>query len=400
MKITALRVRRVEGTLATDGPFWEERLCRPVDVYPEFRAQRGFEGRLDEGGIQLDDRRLKIAAYFLVVETDEGVSGLAGPFREPCARYLTNALRPLLLGRDPLASEFLWDLMHRTLVHGRQGEAMFAVSVVDCALWDLKGRWLGQPVWRLLGGPTRTATPAYASMLGYAVLDPAQVRERALAYREKGFKAQKWFFRHGPASGTEGLAKNVELVRTLREALGDDYPIMLDCWQSFDYPYLLALAERIEEYRPTWIEEPAMPDRIATYRRIKERVRIPIAGAEHDYTRWGMLRFLEKDALDIYQPDPFWCGGLSETLKIAALTSTHDVICIPHGHSTPVNTVVSVLQSPILTPWQEYLVKWNEIHLYWFRDPPTPKDGLIAPDDRPGLFPELDESKIEASEEL
>lgn len=400
MKITALRVRRVEGTLATDGPFWEERLCRPVDVYPELRAQGGFEGRIDEGGIQLDERRLRIAAYFLVVETDQGASGHAGPFREPCARYVTSVLRPLLLGRDPLASEQLWDLMHRTLVHGRQGEAMFAVSVVDCALWDLKGRWLGQPVWRLLGGPTRAATPAYASMLGYAVLDPGRVRERALACKAEGFQAQKWFFRHGPVSGPEGLARNVELVRTLRETLGEDYPIMLDCWQSFDYPYLLALAERIEEYRPTWIEEPAMPDRIRTYRRIKERIRIPLAGAEHDYTRWGMLRFLEKDALDVYQPDPFWCGGLSETLKIGALTSTHDVICIPHGHSTPVNTVFSVLQSPILTPWQEYLVKWNAIHLFWFREPTLPRDGLIAADDRPGLFPDLDESRIEASEEL
>lgn len=399
MRIEALRLRRLVSTMPTDGPFWEERLCRPVDVYPEFRAQGGFEGRIDEGGIQLDERRLQIAAYFLIVETDEGVRGLSGPFREPCARYVA-ALRPLLIGRDPLASEQLWDLMHRTLVHGRQGEAMFAVSVIDCALWDLKGRWLGQPVWRLLGGPTREATPAYASMLGYAVRDPGRVRERALAYKERGFRAQKWFFRDGPMSGPEGLARNVALVRTLRETLGDDYPIMLDCWQSFDFPYLLALAERIAEYRPAWLEEPAMPDRIATYRRIKEKIGIPIAGAEHDYTRWGMLRFLEKEALDIYQPDPFWCGGLSETLKICALTSAHDVICIPHGHSTPVNSVVSVLQSPILTPWQEYLVKWNEIHLHWFLDPPRPVDGTIAPDPRPGLFPDLDESRIEGSEEL
>lgn len=399
MRIRALRLRRLVSTVTTDGPFWEERLCRPVDIYPEFRAQGGFEGRIDEAGIQLDERRLQIAAYFLIVETDEGVRGLAGPFREPCARYVA-ALRPLLIGRDPLASEQLWDLMHRTLVHGRQGEAMFAVSVIDCALWDLKGRWLGQPVWRLLGGPTREATPVYASMLGYAVLDPGRVRERALAYKERGFRAQKWFFRHGPMSGPEGLAQNVLLVRTLRETLGPDYPIMLDCWQSFDYPYLLALAERIAEYRPAWLEEPAMPDRIATYRRIKEKIGIPIAGAEHDYTRWGMLRFLEKEALDIYQPDPFWCGGLSETLKICALTSAHDVICIPHGHSTPVISVVSVLQSPILTPWQEYLVKWNEIHLHWFVDPPRPVDGTIAADPRPGLFPDLDEAKIESSEVL
>ncbi len=188
---------------------------------------------------------------------------------------MATQLRPILLGKDPLASEYLWDVMHRFLVHGRQGEAMFAISVVDCALWDLKGKWLGQPVWRLLGGPTRTEIPAYASMLGYAVLDPGLVRERALIAREQGYRAQKWFFRHGPMSGAEGLQKNVELVRTLREALGDDDHIMLDCWQSFDYRYLLELAARIEEFRPYWLEEPAMPDRIDTYRRLKDKIQNP-----------------------------------------------------------------------------------------------------------------------------
>ena len=176
MKITGVRVRKVRGTMATEGPFWEERLVRPVDIYPEYRAQQ----HLGEYGRQVSDRALEIENYFLTVETDEGAAGIAGPFREPCAHIVATQLRPILVGKDPLASEHLWDVMHRLLVHGRQGEAMFAISVVDCALWDLKGKWLGQPVWRLLGGPTRTEIPAYASMLGYAVLDPGlRARTRA-----------------------------------------------------------------------------------------------------------------------------------------------------------------------------------------------------------------------------
>jgi L-rhamnonate dehydratase len=396
LKITAVRVRRVRGTMPTSGPFWEERLVRPVDIYPDFRAQQ----HLSEYGRQVGNRTLEIEAFFLTIETDEGVSGIAGPFREPCAHVVATQLRPILIGRDPLASEHLWDVIHRLQVHGRQGEAMFALSVVDCALWDLKGRWLGQPVWRLLGGPTRSEIPAYASMLGYAVLDAGQVRERALEAKEQGFRAQKWFFRHGPMSGHEGLRKNVLLVRTLRETLGDDYDIMLDCWQSFDYRYLLELAVRIEEYRPYWLEETAMPDRIDTYRRIRDKVRIPLAGAEHDYTRWGMKRFIEKAALDVYQPDPYWCGGLSETLKIAALTTTHDLICIPHGHSTSVNAVFSALQSPIHTPYQEYLVKWNEVHQFWFETPLVPENGVIRLPEFPGICPPLDEARIAASEEI
>ncbi len=395
MRITEVRVRHVFTSMTTDGRFWEERLVRPVDIYPEYRHQGMFEG-----GVQVDERTLRFDSYFLEIHTDEGVVGVSGPFREPCAHIVAVQLRPILEGKDPLASEYLWDVMHRLLVHGRQGEAMFAVSVVDCALWDLKGRWLGQPVWRILGGPTRTEIPAYASMLGFDVLDPGRVRERALQYKERGYRAQKWFFRHGPMSGPEGLSKNVELVRTLREALGEDDDIMLDCWQSMDYPYLLKLAERIREYRPYWLEETAMPDRIDTYRRIRDKINIPLAGAEHEYTRWGMRRFIEKEALDVYQPDPYWCGGLSETLKIAALTTAHDLICIPHGHSTPVNAVFSALQSPIHTPYQEYLVKWNDIHQHLFKDPIRPQNGVIRLPEFPGMSPELDPDKIEREEPI
>ena len=196
---------------------------------------------------------------------------------------------------------------------------MLAISAVDCALWDLKGRWLGQPVFRLLGGPTRDTVPAYASMLGFAVLDMGRVRERAAEYKALGYPAQKWFFRHGPMSGHDGMRKNVELVRTLRETLGDDYDIMLDCWQSFDPIYAVELAERIAEYRPRWLEECVMPDRIDSYRRVKERTQIPLSGAEHEYTRWGFKRFIDAEALDVLQPDIYWAGGLSETLKIAAV---------------------------------------------------------------------------------
>ena len=263
--------------------------------------------------------------------------------------------------------------MHRIMVHGRQGDAMLAISAIDCALWDLKGRWLGQPVFRLLGGPTRDSVPAYASMLGFAVLDLGRVRERAAEYQALGYPAQKWFFRHGPMSGHDGMRKNVELVRTLRETLGDDYDIMLDCWQSFDPIYAVELAERIAEYRPRWLEECVMPDRIDSYRRVKERTQIPLSGAEHEYTRWGFKRFIDAEALDVLQPDIYWAGGLSETLKIAAYASVHDLMVIPHGHSTPAGLHFSLAQSPMLTPIQEYLVKWNAINQHFLAHPITPR---------------------------
>ncbi|MDQ2802231.1 MAG: mandelate racemase/muconate lactonizing protein [Pseudomonadota bacterium] len=394
MKITAVRLLRLSGTVRTEGALWEERQVRPIDIYPEYRTRHDFEG-----GQQTNADSFRVVQYFVRVETDEGPIGIAGPLPETVAFIVARRLRPILLGQDPIAHEKLWDQMHRIMVHGRQGDAMLAISAVDCALWDLKGRWLSQPIFRLLGGPTRDAMPAYASMLGFDVLDMGRVRERAAQYRNAGFAAQKWFFRHGPTSGPEGMRKNIELVRTLRTALGEDYDIMLDCWQSFDPSYAIELAERIDEYRPRWLEECVMPDRIDSYRRVKESTNIPLAGAEHEYTRWGFKRFVDAGTLDILQPDIYWAGGLSETLKIAAYASVHDLTVIPHGHSSPIGIHFSLAQSPLLTPVQEYLVKWNTVNQHFLAEPVTPTDGMFAAPRDPGVGMDLDPSKIETQEE-
>jgi L-rhamnonate dehydratase len=395
LNITAVRLRKVHGTMETDGTFWEERLVQPLDVYAEFRNKKPVAW-----GNQVDDRHYKHSAVFVEIDTDEGASGRGGPMPDSIAYIVATQLRPLLMGRDAFAHEFLWDIMHRSLVHGRQGEAMMAISAVDCALWDLKGNALNQPVFRLLGGPTRTEIPAYSSMLGYDVLDMGKVRERAKQHQEMGYTAQKWFFRHGPMSGMEGLRKNVELVKTLRETLGEDNDIMLDCWQSMDLNYVVKLAERIEEYELRWLEEPAMPDRIDTHRQIRQSINIPVSGAEHEYTRWGFKRFIDQEALDILQPDIYWAGGLSETLKIAAYATAHDLITIPHGHSTPAGIHFSVTQSPIHTPYQEYLVKWNAIHQHFLESPLMPLNGVIKAPTATGINMGLDKAKIESEEEF
>ena len=394
MHISAVRLRCLSGTIATDGPFWEERLVRPIDIYPEYRVRQDFEG-----GTQADAQNFCIEQHFVEIETDAGVSGIAGPLSETVAFLIARRLRPILLGQDPIASEKLWDQMHRIMVHGRQGDAMLAISAVDCALWDLKGRWLDQPVYRLIGGPTRDTVPLYASMLGFNVLDMGRVHARAQEYRDRGYSAQKWFFRHGPMSGAEGMRKNVELVRTLRDALGEAYDIMLDCWQSFDVTYAVDLAERIAEYRPRWLEECVMPDRIDSYVRVKERTDIPLAGAEHEYTRWGFKRFIDAGALDVLQPDIYWAGGLSETLKIAAYASAHDLMVIPHGHSTPAGLHFSLAASPIATPWQEVLVKWNAINQHFLARPLLPEAGALRPPEGAGIGMDLDPARIEEEAE-
>jgi len=389
MKITKVKIRNLQGSFKSNGVFWEDRLVRPIDIYPEYAIQGHENDNFQTGDI------VKTSSIFVEIHTEEGLYGTAGPIDSSHAKIIEETLSKIILGKDALAVELLWDQMHRLSVHGRQGITMIAISAIDCALWDLKGKYYNTPVYKILGGPTRKKIPAYASMLGFNVTDMKLVSERAKLYKEKGFTAQKWFFRFGPMAGIEGLIKNVEMVKTIRESVGDNYEIMLDCWQSMDYKYVVELAKRIEEYRPYWLEETVMPDRVEIYKKIKEKINIPLSGAEHDYTRWGMLRFIEKNALDFYQPDIYWAGGLSEVIKIANLASTFDLITIPHGHSSNATLHFSLSQVPIHTPFQEYLIKWNKVHQHFLKTPEKPKEGYFEETELIGLGMELDKEKIE-----
>jgi L-alanine-DL-glutamate epimerase-like enolase superfamily enzyme len=276
---------------------------------------------------------------------------------------------------------------------------MLAISALDCTLWDLRGKAAGMPVYQLLGGPVRTTFPAYASMLGYSI-EPEKLVQRAQEVVDQGYRAMKWFFRHGPTDGRDGIAKNIEMVRTLRETVGPDVDIMLDAWSSWDVPYTVMMSERLAEYRPRWIEEPVLADKIDACAEIRRRSKVPIATGEHEYTRWGYKQLLDADAAEVYQADIYWAGGISEMNKIAALVSAYDRVLIPHGHSTLTNAHFIAAQTPVLSPLLEYLVKWNQIHQYFLLHPLEPVNGMITMPDRPGMGIELDPAKIEEEQEL
>lgn len=397
MKITALRIRRATVAVEQPADFWPGRYGRPVDAYPGYAAQAA----LLTYGVREGGTHLRIGGWFVSVETDEGVTGMAGPYRATAARIAALDIRPIVLGMDPLATEKVWDVVHRLLCrHGRTGESMVALAAVDIALWDLKARWLGQPAWRLLGGPTRETVPCYASTLGYDATDLGAVREQALELQSRGFRAQKWFLRYGPSAGREGMAANEALVRTLRDALGDKDDIMVDASRAFDTSYALEMGRRFEPYGLAWFEEPLMPDTADAPARLREKLRMPLAGGEHDHTRWAFARLIAAGAYDVYQPDPTWCGGISETMKIAALLSAHELPCLPHGDSTPVNIHVSAALSPGRTPWQEYLVKWNETQQAWFEAEQHPVKGEMRIPDAAGVLPGIAGDRVRWEEEI
>jgi len=212
MKITAVRARRVTGTMEYEGEFREDRQVRPIDLLANMVTVVGG-GQLTP---KLGEGRYRMEAIFLEIETDEGLTGRAGSIQAEAAR-LALGFEALLVGHDPFATELLWEAMYRSQPNARKGPGMTAISAIDNALWDLKGQALGQPVYRLLGGATRPSVSMYASMLGFS-LDPELVRVRAKDFVQQGYSGQKWFFRHGPADGRAGMAKNLDLVRTVREA--------------------------------------------------------------------------------------------------------------------------------------------------------------------------------------
>ena len=398
MKITGVRLRKLEGVLKYPGTFFEERRRNPTDIYAKFNSR---SAETVSGAKAIGDGRYQIVQTFVQIDTDEGVTGIAGPIvgGSAPAFYVNTQLRPLLIGEDPLAHELLWDQMYRTAVNGRKGDNMIAISYVDIALWDIKGKWLGQPVYRLLGGPVQDKIPAYASASGCS-LDPEKVRERVRGFASQGYCGTKWFIRQGPSDGPEGVRKNVELVAAIREAGGADMEIMIDAWNSWDIPYTLNMARLLEEYRVSWFEEPVMPDLCHSYARLREKCPIPIAGGEHECTRWGARMLMDMGAMDIYQPDPVWAGGISEVSKICTLASAYDVKAILHGCLVPVSAHVSFAQNSVVTPMMEYLVVRNEATQLFYKNPVKPVNGFISPPSAPGCGLDIDEDKIVSEKEI
>jgi L-alanine-DL-glutamate epimerase-like enolase superfamily enzyme len=389
MKITDVSPFEVRGRWTRPAFPLGDRQAQMLDVYPEFNAQDWAKNRTE--------RPHEVRAIYIEIQSDAEVVGLFGPIERYQAFVIHEFLRPFLIGRDPLATEALHDQMLRLNRHGRSGMFVAGLSAVDCALWDLKGKAWGQPIYRLLGGPTRPAVPAYASMLGYSV-EPQAAAEVARTYRDLGFAAQKWFFRYGPADGEAGKVANVALVCALREALGPHYPLMFDAFMGWDATYAAEMVRAMEPYRPTWLEEPIPPERVGGFRRLKAAGGVPIATGEHVYTRWQIKELLTAGVIDWVQTDPDWTGGITELVKICALASAFETPVVAHGHSLLAALHVAGAQSPSTVPMVEYLIQHQAHKQFFYKPTYEPENGMVKLPELPGLGLVLDETKTQARE--
>ena len=394
MKITNVRLRKLDGVMDSSPKARVERLRRPTDIYPHLKENR-VDGFFRERGTE--GKEYKFSSIYVQIDTDEGVSGVAGPVSAigPNAPsfYIDTALRQLLIGQDPIANEYLWDIMFRSHPNNRKGDYLRAVSMIDIALWDLKGKWVGKPVVQLLGGPVQDKIPAYISTLGWS-LEPKAAAEAAKGLVKEGYTGMKWFISEGPQDGLVGERKNYDLIASLRDAAGPDMKIMIDAWKSWDVPYTVRMAKRLLDFDLYWIEEPVLPDLLEKYAEIRELSPVPIAGGEQACTRYEFESMMNMKCCDLYQPEPVFCGGITEVLKIVHMASARDLPVALHCGSLPANLAISFAQNPAVIPLMEYLIMSQEgERQHFLMEEIKPRDGYFYPPTIPGLY-EIDESKI------
>lgn len=323
------------------------------------------------------------------IELDDGTVGIGNAALAPHATKATidTYLKPLLIGTDPMDSEYIWQSMYRrTLPFGRKGIGMTAISAVDLAIWDAKGKMLNQPVFRLLGGRTKPKLPVYASRLYSQPVD--SLATEAKNYVDQGFKAIKLRFGWGPKDGCEGMYKNLELVTAAREAVGQTVDIMADCYMGWNVEYAKRMLRLLEPLNMRWVEEPVISDDLAGYAELKALNMVAISGGEHEYTLQGFRHALDLGAYDIVQFDVNRVGGITAAKKIADLCEAHDIPVIPHaGQMHNYHLSMSSYAAPISEYFPKVPVEvGNELFWYIFDGEPVAENGFVnLADDKPGF---------------
>jgi galactonate dehydratase len=336
---------------------------------------------------------------YVELRTDDGLVGV-GETRmlshtAALRGYLEEASRNHVLGSDPFDIE---SLVHRMKYgdYGRSGEiVMSGIACVEMACWDIVGKALGQPVWRLLGGKVRTSIKAYANGWYTVERSPEEFHAAARRVIERGYKALK-FDPFGPGQmelEPEERMRSIELVEAVRDAVGPGVELLVEMHGRFAPHEALRLARLIEPFEPSWIEEPVPPDNLASLAKVAEQARLPIATGERIHDRVEFRELFELRAADIIQPDLGHIGGISETRKLAATAETHHVLVAPHNVAGQVLTAAN-LHVAACTPnfkIQEYFNDFADEEVK-SAAPGLPEvvDGYFSLPETPGLGVELD----------
>jgi L-alanine-DL-glutamate epimerase-like enolase superfamily enzyme len=329
------------------------------------------------------------------VETDEGITGIgcAQGHAEVLKATIEGQLKPALLGEDPTYTERLWEKMYNGSRyqpsldrgysqpgHSRRGDTLAAIAGVDIALWDVHGKALKQPVYKLLGA-ARDRVRAYASG-GWAPGDQAETELGG--YAAKGFTAVKM-----RAEGRDGFSfeKTIRRVTAARRGIGPDVELMVDAHGSLDVTTAIRLAKMMEEHNVAWFEEPVSADNHAGQAEVRRATSVPIASGESEYTRFDYVDLFEKQAVDIIQPDIAIAGGFTEVRRIATLGHAHGIRFAPHVWSSGALFAASIHIAMSAPNCHLFEVSQGTVPLIWemFEEPFDIREGYVYAPNRPGL---------------
>lgn len=279
------------------------------------------------------------------VETDEGVYGIGEGTLETRELAVAEAIRHFgvtLVGQDPYRIDHLWQGMYRWTFWRGGPVLSSAISALDIALWDIKGKALGVPLYQLLGGACRDRVRVYTHVGGKT---PEEAGEQAQALVEEGWTALKtvpFLDTNGVIDDWPSIKKGLAHVRAIREAIGEEVDLLLDGHGRMTPPVAIQISLALEEYRPFFLEEPIRPENPKSLSLLRGKVRIPLATGERLFSKWDFREVIEKDLVDFIQPDVTHAGGITEVKKIAAMAETHYINVAPHNPLGPICTAASV----------------------------------------------------------
>ena len=339
---------------------------------------------------------------FVRIETDAGIHGIG----EGSLQYKDAALKSeidefgrWLVGQDPFQIEYLWNAMHRQVTWTGGPVTMSAISAIDLALHDIKGKALGVPVYELLGGKVRSQVPVYANGWFHGISSPQEYADRAKGVVDEGYRALKFYpFGGSQVATLERIDRGAALVETVREAVGSRVEIAIDVRAQLDMGGAIRAAQRLEPFDIAWLEEPVGFDNVGSLCEMARAVRVPIATGEQLYTRWEFRALLEENAVRIVQPDICHAGGISELKKIASAAETYYVTVAPHNSNGPISTMASLhLDASIPNClMQEVFVAFLPLYNEMLTEPIVIEDGYARLPEGPGWGTDLKEERIEA----
>ena len=367
-----------------------------------------LQAMLDDKGFGWSQRVTdKRQTAISIITTDEGIDGYGEAFyfggpAKIVAGMIDDALGPLIIGKNPLDTSVIWDNLYNwTRDQGMKGITIAAISAVDIALWDIKGKALDLPVYQLLGGAYRNRARAYATGLYEPQGVPSRIDalvDEAIGYKKDGFSGMKLKIGYG-------IETDIAYIKDIREAIGADLSLMVDANHAYNASEAIQLARKMESFDIHWFEEPVPPEDIDGYLEIKRNSNILIAGGECEYTRYGFRELINRRAMDILQPDLCATGGFTEMMKIVAMASAANLPVIPHVWGTNVGLAASLQFFAALPhfperrfpaePFFEYDRSNNPLRDGVTEEKFKLEGGYLAIPDRPGLGINLDMEFIE-----